>query len=136
MIFSDEELLGTFVFGLIKLVGYYYVVRNVARGCPARPLASPLVVALARIALGAVIAFPVVSTMGIHKSWPMYGALVLVRFIEWAFIFVLFYERSFTAIDWKRIGRHATFGTVVSCLLDLPAVMGAVIIPVLAYGIC
>ena len=135
MIFSNDEVLGLLTFGAIKLVGYYYVARRVARAYPPK-VPMPLIVALARVALGALIAFLIASTFDVKSDLPWYLLLVALRAIEWGVVFILCYERTLVAIDWSRLRKASAFATLVSCLLDLPAVFGAFVVPALAYGIC
>jgi hypothetical protein len=136
MLFSDDEMLAAFVFGLVKLVAYYFFVRRVARAYAPRKVALPLIVALARIALGAVLAFVVATTFDVHRTWSWYLVLVLLRAIEWGVVFTLFYEQTLTTIDWRRLAKHTALGALLSCLLDLPAGFSAIAIPIMAYGIC
>jgi len=136
MLINDELVLGLLVFGLIKLVGYYFIVAWVGRYYRPHAVALPLVVALSRIALGALFAWLVASAVDVEKSLPWYLVLVLLRTVEWGLVFWYFYERVAGKVDWNRLLLYACFGTMASCLLDLPAAFTAFVIPLMAYGIC
>jgi hypothetical protein len=136
MLINDELILGAMVFGLIKLVGYYYVAAWAGRQYRLRQVAAPLIVALARIALGAIFAWLITSAVDVEKSWPWYLVLVLLRTVEWGLVFWRFYERPAGRLDWNRLVTLSCFSTLASCVLDLPAAFGAFVIPAMAYGIC
>jgi hypothetical protein len=137
MIFNDEAMLAGAVFALVKLVGYVYVAARIARHYRPGVVASPaLLVALSRVALGALLAWIVAMGFDVHKTWSWYGLLVGLRFVEWAAIVWLFYERLASEFSWDRLLTYAGLGTAVSCVLDLPALFFAVAMPILAYGIC
>ena len=136
MLFSDEEILSVVVFGLIKLVGYVFVARWVQRYYRPPHVARPLFVAISRIALGAAIAGLVAISFRVDKSMPWYLVLVSARAVEWLLVFWFFYERPTGTIDWQRLSVFTVFGTVVSCVLDLPAGFTAFVIPIMVYGIC
>ena len=133
---DDELFFGLMVFGLIKLAGYYFAVRWVGRYYRPHAVPSPFVVALSRIALGALFAWLVASTLHVEKSLPWYVVLVLLRTFEWGLVFWYFYERVVGKVDWNRLLLYSCFGTMASCLLDLPAAFSAFVLPLLAYGIC
>ena len=136
MPFSDEEILGVAVFGAFKLVGYYFAVRWIARYYRPHKLPSALVVALSRIVLGAIVAWLVISTVDVGRNLSWYLLLVLARGLEWGVVLAYFYERAAGGIEWRRLAMFAGFGTVASCVLDLPAVFGAILVPMMAYGFC
>lgn len=136
MIINEEAVLGSLVFAAIKLVGYRFAVKRVVRYYPTNTYAAPLVVALSRMVLGGLFAWPVASTFDVHKTLPWYGVLVLMRILEWGLVFWYFYERPAGAIHWRRLALFAGFGTVVSCVLDLPAAFSALIVPLMVYGFC
>ena len=136
MQFHDEEFLAAIVFGLIKLVGYYYVAAWAGRQYRTRKVATPFIVALSRIALGAIFAWLITSAVDVEKSWPWYGVLVLLRTVEWGLVFAYFYERPAGRIDWNRLVTLSCFSTLASCALDIPAGLSAFIFPLMAYGIC
>src|SRR5204863_374497 len=124
------------VFGLIKLFGYYFVAAWIGRRYRPPSVAKPLIVALSRIALGALFAWLIWSAVGVKESLPTYMGLVLLRAVEWALIIWFFHERPLGRLDGGRLAKLACFGTLGSCVLDLPAAFGAFVIPALAYGIC
>ena len=136
MQFHDEEFLAAIVFGLIKLVGYYYVAAWVGRQYRPHRVATPFVVALSRVALGALFAWPVATAFDVEKSLPWYLVLVLLRSVEWGLVFWFFYERLDSKVEWKRLLIVTGFGTLVSCVLDLPAGFSAFVFPLMVYGIC
>ena len=134
---NEETVLAGVVFALIKLVAYYFVAKRFAlRYLPNVQAAPPLLVALSRIALGAVLAAIVAMRFQVDNTLPWYLLLLLLRVVEWAAIVWLFYERLAGEFDFARLAMFTGVGTLVSCLLDLPAVLGAIAIPIMAYGIC
>ena len=137
MILNDETILGGAVFALIKLVAYCFVAARIARhDRPGVEAAPALLVALARVALAALLAGIIAGAFQVDNTWSWYGLLVVLRFVEWAAIVWLFYERLASEFSWDRLLTYAALGTAASCVLDLPAVFGAVAVPILAYGIC
>jgi len=125
------------VFALVKLVGYWYLARWIGRNyLPGVVAASPFVVSISRIVLGALVSGIVAGAFDVDNTLSWYAVLVLLRAIEWAAIVWLFYERLAADFDWKRLALFAFSGTVLSCVLDLPAVFGAIVVPMMAYGFC
>jgi hypothetical protein len=137
LILNDETILAGAVFALVKLVGYLFVAGRIARHYRPGVVAAPaLVVALSRIALAALVGGIVAGAFDVDNTWSWYGLLVLLRFVEWAAIVWLFYERLASEFSWDRLLTYAGLGTAVSCALDLPGVFGAIAVPILAYGFC
>jgi hypothetical protein len=135
--FNDATVMAGVVFALIKLVGYCFLARWIGRNYRSEvAAASPLVVALSRIVIGALVGWIVATACQIDNTLPWYAVLVLLRVVEWAAIVWLFYERLAVELDWRRLALFAFFGTLLSCVLDLPAVFGAVVMPMVVYGIC
>jgi hypothetical protein len=135
--FNDETVMAGVVFALIKLVGYWFLARWIGRRYRTEvAAASPFVVALSRVVLGALVSWIVATAFQVDNSLPWYSVLVLLRAIEWAAIVWLFYEQLAVELDWRRLALFAFFGTLLSCVLDLPAAFGAVVMPMMVYGIC
>jgi hypothetical protein len=133
---NPETVLGAIIFALIKLAGYWFLAQWLGRYYRPHEAAAPITVALSRIVLGALVGGFVALSFRVETNIPWYLLLVLVRAVEWALVFWFFYERLTGDTDWRRLALFACFGTVVSCVLDLPAVFSAVVIPLMFYGFC
>ena len=125
------------MFAAIKLVGYVFLARWIGRRYRPDVVAAPaVVVAVSRVALAALVGWIVAMSFDVDNTLTWYSILVALRFVEWAAIVWLFYERLAAEFDWGRLAMFAGTGTALSCVLDLPAVFGAVAAPLLAYGFC
>jgi hypothetical protein len=135
--FNEATVLAGLVFALVKLVGYWFLVRWIGRNYRTEvAAASPLVVALSRIVLGALVSWIVATAFKVDNTLPWYALLIALRAAEWAAIVWFFYERLAVEFDWRRLALFAFFGTLLSCVLDLPAVLGAIAVPIMTYGLC
>jgi hypothetical protein len=136
MILDQESVVAAGVFVLIKLVGYRLLVRWLERHYHLDQPAPAMLIALSRIALGALVGGLLALAFHVEAKLPWYLLLVVLRAIEWAVVFWFFYERRADHIDWRRLAACSFLGTVASCLLDVPAVFSAIAVPIMAFGFC
>jgi hypothetical protein len=136
ILLNGENAVFALVFGAIKLLGYYFLVRWMGRSYRVDRTPAPLVVALSRIALGAIVAWLVHTTFQVEPRRALYPALIAVRMVEWALVVAYFYERHTSAMQGRRLLLWSFLGTVVSCVLDIPAFFGAIVTVFGLYGFC
>jgi len=122
--------MGLLYFAGIKLAGYTAMAYWLRSRYP-RPSASPWIVGSVRTLIGIVAGIGVVfaaERIGFDApSWGFYAVMLPVRIAEWLLLLKLFYERG----DWRwgRALGWAGIGYLASCLLDLPAVASALLLP-------
>jgi hypothetical protein len=136
MIFDGESILAALVFGAIKLVGYFFLARWLGRRYRVGTASTPRYVAVSRVALGALVAWLVHSTLHVYPGLPWYLVLVFLRLVEWLAVFWYFHERPAGTVDGTRLLACGLLGTLVSCLLDAPAFFGAMVAVFGVYGFC
>ena len=126
---SGISLLGFMVVLAIKLAGYSAAAVVISKAYQRTGL-SPFVVGASRCGIGLVlggIAGLLVSGFGsIVRALLFLVGLVPVRMIEWWILVWLFYDRPLAnrKLGWKVV----CLGTVWSFVLDIPAIIGLIIV--------
>ena len=128
---SDPEL-GTAAFVAIKLVGYCAAASVISRAFERVP-SRWLTIGIARTAIGFLFGYPYFNystyTAGqdLFRYW-----LIPIRLIEWSLLLLIFYPRPFS--HFGRAAGAIIGGTVWSFVLDIPAIIGFIVVS--GFWIC
>ena len=108
---------GILAFAAVKGVGYGLLLLMVMKG--ASPVKS-MGAALVRLILGMVLGVSILQS-GIlgHQTLIFYAAVMILRILEWAVIFKIFYPEEFRLHSVKLVG----MGTACSTVLDAFALL-------------
>jgi len=122
------EITGLALFITIKYAGYYLYLSLIA---PKEHLSKVYVIAFVRLIAGLLTGMTIhfLFTSG-RDIFPVYLSAILIgRLAIWFLIFHLFYRQLTIG---KKMG-HATGGTVISYILDIPSTFGFLVV---VGGIC
>lgn len=113
------EGFGLIIFGLIKFIGYRLFLKFAA---PNTNRVNLYIIALIRFVVGIAVGISIYSLLHTEGSYiPVYlSAILLARLLIWYGIFHLL----FTVLELTTRLKLTIGGTIVSYLLDIPAMMG------------